>query len=39
MTGTVMDAYEGAQQSNILVCEFENITQEGGMCVIKICVS
>jgi len=31
-----MEVYEGKHLSNILVCEFEDITKKGGMCVIKV---
>ena len=39
MTFKVMVADEGKHLSNILVYEFEHITKNGGMCVIKVSFS
>jgi len=39
MTCKVIDTYKGEPLSNILVHEFEHITKNGGMCVIKVSFS
>jgi len=39
VTFKVIHKYEGEHVSNILVYEFEHITKEGGMCVIKVSFS
>jgi hypothetical protein len=39
MTCKVMEVYEGKHLSHILVYEFEHITKNGGMCVIKVSFS
>ena len=39
MTCKVMEPYEVEHLSHILVYEFEHITKEGGICVIKVSFS